>query len=172
MPSDPVALPAMLPPSRTRRPGDFALVIAVIWVILFALYILFAGSLDLNEGIAGAAAAALGCIWWAFAGRRGGMRFSGWIVSLRPIGDAIVALPRATARVAGQLVRAAIGGAPPGTVTYERDADSAWTRADRPAGRALGLIAASLAPDSYVLREKGGDAGIVTHTLAPSGARL
>lgn len=161
----------MSSPSTTARPGHFALVLAVVWVELFALYILFAGSFSLNEGMVGAASAALGCIWWAFAGRSGGLRFSGWTASLRPVGHAVLALPGATARVGGQLVRAVIRGDTSGIVAYERDTGSAWANADSPAERALGLIAASLAPDSYVLREKGGDAGIVTHSLAPSGAK-
>ncbi|MCJ2013042.1 hypothetical protein [Methylobacterium sp. J-076] len=153
------------------RPGHFALALAVAWVTLFAFYLMFAGSVSLNEAGTGAAAATLACIWWAFGGRRGGMRFSGWPSALGPLWRATVGLPAATAKVAGQLARAAIRGAPPGTVDYERDADSAWATAEAPAERALGLIAASLAPDSYVLREKGGDAGIVTHSLAPQEAR-
>ncbi|GJE40542.1 hypothetical protein [Methylobacterium persicinum] len=161
----------MSPPPTTSSPGRFALAIAAVWLLLFALYILCAGSLSLNEGLAGAVTAALGSIWWAFAGRGGGMRFSGWMSGLGPVGHAILGLPGATGRVAGQLVHAVIGGGPRGSVAYERDAESAWANAELPAERALGLIAASLAPDSFVLREKGGDTGIVMHTLAPVGGK-
>lgn len=156
--------------SATARPGRFALAIAAVWAVLFGLYVMFSGTLSLNEAVTGAGASALACVWWAFAGRKGGMRFSGWLRYLSLIGQAVLGLPRATATVAGQLGRIAVHGGPPGVVAYERDADSAWAYADAPAERALGLIAASLAPDSYVLREKGGDAGIVEHSLAPRGA--
>lgn len=169
LPSDPVASPAMPIASATARPGRFALAIAVVWVVLFGLYLMFSGTFSLNEAMTGAGASALSCVWWGFAGRGGGIRFSGWIRYLSPIGQAILALPGATAKVAGQLARIALQGGPPGAVAYERGAESAWAHGEAPAERALGLIAASLAPDSYVLREKGGDAGIVEHSLAPRG---
>ena len=155
--------------SATARPGHFALAALAAWVILFALYLLFAGSVSLDEAGTGAAAATLACIWWAFGGRRGGMRFAGWLYHLAPLGRAVAALPGATARVAGQLVHHIRYGRPPGRTVYERDSDSAWANADTPAEQALGLIAKSLAPDSYVLREKGGDTGIVEHRLSGGG---
>lgn len=155
--------------SATAKPGHFALTTAAAWVVLFALYMLLAGAFSLDEAATGAAAATLACIWWAFGGRRGGMRFAGWTRQLGPIARAVLALPGATARVAGQLVHHIRYGRPPGRTLYERDADGAWANADLPAERALGLIAKSLAPDSFVLREKGGDSGIVEHRLAGGG---
>lgn len=153
------------------RTGHFALTTAFAWVVLLALYMLFAGSFSLDEAATGAAAASLACLWWALGGRRGGMRFTGWTRHLAPIAGAILTLPAATVRVAGQLVHTIRHGEPPGTTAYERDADSAWAMADAPAERALGLIAKSLAPDSFVLREKGGDAGIVEHRLSSGDTR-
>lgn len=155
--------------SAAARPGHFALAALIAWVVLFALYLLLAGSTSLDEAATGAAAATLACIWWAFAGRRGGMRFGGWAHHLAPLGHAVIALPGATARVAGQLNHHILYGRPPGRTVYERDSDSAWANADTPAEQALGLIAKSLAPDSFVLREKGGDAGIVEHRLSGGG---
>jgi len=155
--------------SAAVRPGHFALTTAFAWVVLLALYMLFAGSFSLDEAATGAAAATLACLWWAFGSRRGGMRFAGWTGQLGSIGRAILTLPRATGRVAGQLVHHIRYGRPPGRTLYERDADSAWANAEAPAERALGLIAKSLTPDSFVLREKGGDAGIVEHRLSGGG---
>ncbi len=155
-------------PSMSRH---FALRLAVVWAVLFGLYMLFAGSLSLDEAGVGAACAGAGGLWWARAGRTGGTHFSGWTRSLRPVWDALVAMPGATVRVGGQLVGAVLRGGPPGSVAYRRDADSAWAQADTPAERALGLIGASLAPDTYVLRENGGDGGIVDHSLSPEGTR-
>jgi hypothetical protein len=151
--------------------GHHARRLAVVWAVLFGLYMLFAGSLSLTEAGTGAVCAGLGALWWARAGRTGGTHFSGWTRSLRPVWDALLAMPGATARVGGRLVGAALRGGPPGSVAYRRDADSAWATADTPAERALGLIGASLAPDTYVLRENGGDGGIVEHSLSPEGSR-
>lgn len=151
------------------RPGHFSLALVGAWATLFSLYFLFAGSVSLNEAATGVAASTLACIWWAVGGRRGGMRFAGWFGALGPVGHAVLTLPAATVKVAGQLVRTAFHGSPPGDVSYERDANSAWATAEAPVDRALGLIGASLAPDSYVLREKGGDAGIVEHSLSTWG---
>ncbi|MFC6790140.1 hypothetical protein ACFQE0_11235 [Methylobacterium komagatae] len=161
----------MSQPSAATKPGHFALTTAAAWVVLFALYMLLAGSLSLDEAATGAGAATLACIWWAVGGRGGGMRFSGWTGFLGPIWRSLIALPGATIRVGRQLLGFVLHGAPPGHTTYERDAASAWATADAPAERALGLIAKSLAPDSFVLREKGGDAGIVEHSLSESEAR-
>lgn len=161
----------MSPASATETSKHFARTTASAWVVLFALYMLFAGSVSLDEAATGAAAATLACLWWAFGGRRGGMRFDGWTRHLGPLGRAVLALPAATARVAGHLVLPIRRREPPGTTAFERDADSAWAVADAPAERALGLIAKSLAPDSFVLREKGGDAGIVEHRLSSGDRR-
>ncbi len=161
----------MSQPSTALKPGHFALTTAAAWLVLFALYMLFAGSFSLDEAATGAGAATLACIWWALGGRGGGMRFSGWTGFLSPVWQSLLALPGATFHVGRQLLGFVLHGAPPGRTTYERDADSAWAMADAPAERALGLIAKSLAPDSFVLREKGGDAGIVEHSLSESEAR-
>jgi hypothetical protein len=149
--------------------GHFALRLSFVWAVLFGLYMLFAGSFSLDEAGAGAVCAGFGALWWARAGRTGGTHFSGWTRSLRPVWDALLAMPGATARVGGRLVGVVLRGGPPGSVAYKRDADSAWAQADTAAERALGLIGASLAPDTYVLRENGGDGGIVDHALSPAG---
>ena len=48
-----------------------------IWIALaLALaYLVFAGSLSVNEGLATLVCATLGTAWWWVAGRRGGVRF-------------------------------------------------------------------------------------------------
>ncbi len=147
----------------------FALTAAAAWVVLFALYLLFAGSFSLDEAATGAAAATLACLWWALGGRRGGMRFAGWTRHLGPHrqGD-----PRPARRdgAGGGATRPPHPLRPPaGPDPLRAGRRSAWAVADTPAERALGLIAKSLAPDSFVLREKGGDAGIVEHRLSGGG---
>jgi hypothetical protein len=154
--------PGASPPARR---GRSALGIATTWVVLAGLYVLFVGSFSLSEAIAGSVSAALGCAWWVHTGGRGDIRFPGGIGELRPLGTALLGLPGATLRVASELAGTVARGSPLGTVGYRRDAGSAWARADEPGERALGLVAASLAPDSFVLREDAGDSGILDHRL-------
>jgi hypothetical protein len=148
------------------KPGPSVVTAIAVGIVLFGLYVLFVGSISVNEAIAGGISTALAVAWWAGIGRRDGVRFAGWLPAMRPVGDALLALPRATARVAGQLLHVVLRGGPEGAVAYRREADSAWASAERPVERAFGLIAASLSPDSYILREDGGDKGILDHALA------
>jgi len=158
-------------------PGDassmsrerLALGVAGAWLVLMALYILFVGSLSLNEAMAGATSALLASLWWARVGRIGGKHFDGWFTALRPLGGALLALPAATMKVGAQLVGIVLRGVPQGDVAYRSGADSAWARSDEPAERAYGLIATSLSPDSYILRDDEGDGGVLDHALTRPG---
>lgn len=143
-----------------------ALGVAGAWLVLMGLYILFVGSLSLNEAMAGAASALLASLWWARTGRIGGKHFDGWFSALRPLTGALLAMPAATVKVGGQLVGVVLRGVPQGTVAYRRGADSTWASSDKPAERAYGLIATSLAPDSYILRDDEGNGGVLDHALA------
>ncbi|MEE7468096.1 hypothetical protein MOF8_15470 [Methylobacterium oryzae] len=146
---------------RSRRDG------AAIWVVLTVTYMVFAGSVSLNEGLAAVGCASLGTLWWWSVGRRGGLRFRFDRESLRPLAPAILAMPRQTARVGLHLLRAVLGRAG-GGATRERSADLAWATPDgeaAPATRAVGLLTASLAPDSYVLTLDRVHGTVVTHGL-------
>jgi hypothetical protein len=168
-PFDPVARPAMSsdPPAGPSRPSLPSLIAGA--AVLFGLYVLCVGSISVNEALAGALSTGLAILWWVRIGRLNGVRFAGWFPAMRPLGGALLALPGATAKVAGQLARVVIRGAPQGAVAYRRESDSAWATAERPAERAFGLIAASLSPDSFILRDDGGDRGILDHALAREG---
>lgn len=140
-----------------------------IWVVLALTYMVFAGSVSVNEGLAALVCASLGTLWWWGVGRRGGVRFRFDRGTLRPIWRALRGLPRETVQVGGQLVRALRGGGAGGGTTRERSAsDFAWATPDgatAPAARAVGLLAASLAPDSYVLTLDRDHGTVVTHGL-------
>ncbi len=139
--------------------------------VLFGLYVLFVGSISINEAIAGALSTIVATLWWIRIGRMNGVRFAGWLAAMRPLGGALAALPGATIKVGRQLVGVIVRGGPPGAVAYRREEDSAWASADRPAERAFGLIAASLSPDSFIVREDGGDKGTLDHALARGGSK-
>ncbi|MGT2480121.1 hypothetical protein ACU4GR_17660 [Methylobacterium oryzae CBMB20] len=148
---------------RSRRDG------AAIWVVLTVTYMVFAGSVSLNEGLAAVGCASLGTLWWWSVGRRGGLRFRFDRESLRPLAPAILAMPRQTARVGLHLLRAPFSGAPaaarPASGAPPTSPGPRRTVEAAPATRAVGLLTASLAPDSYVLTLDRVHGTVVTHGL-------
>ncbi|MBN4094176.1 MULTISPECIES: hypothetical protein [Methylobacterium] len=147
---------------RSRRDG------AAIWVVLALTYMVFAGSVSLNEGMAAVGCASLGTLWWWGVGRRGGLRFRFDRASLHPLGPAVRDMPRQTARVGLHLLRAILGRAGGGATRERSAAEIAWATPEgdaAPAARAVGLLAASLAPDSYVLTLDRAHGTVVTHGL-------
>jgi hypothetical protein len=139
-----------------------------IWLALALAYLAFAGSVSANEGLAGIVCATLGTAWWWGVGRRGGTRFRFDRNGLRPLGGALLGLPRQTLRVGVHLVRAVTGRAGGGAIRERSVADVVWARPEgdtAPAARAAGLLAASLAPDSYVLTLDREHGTVATHAL-------
>ncbi|SDM43125.1 hypothetical protein SAMN05216360_10271 [Methylobacterium phyllostachyos] len=139
-----------------------------IWLLLAATYLVFAGSVSLNEGLAMVACATLGTIWWWAVGRRGGIRFRFSRALLKPFGAALLGMPRQTVRVGVHLARAVLGQTGGGVVRERSAAEIAWATphgGTAPAERAVGLLAASLAPDSYVLTIDRPHGTVVTHAL-------
>ncbi|MGH1572710.1 hypothetical protein ACRAWG_21105 [Methylobacterium sp. P31] len=141
---------------------------AAIWVALALTYMVFAGSVSVNEGLAALACASLGTFWWWTVGRRGGIRFHFSLEPLRPLGPAILDMPRQTARVGIHLTKALLGRAGGGQTRERSAAEMAWATPDgdtAPAARAVGLLAASLTPDSYVLTLDREHGTVATHAL-------
>ncbi|MCJ2088204.1 hypothetical protein MKK88_19775 [Methylobacterium sp. E-005] len=139
-----------------------------IWILLALTYLIFAGSVSVNEGIATVGCATLGTAWWWVVGRRGGVRFRFDHASLRPLGRAILGMARQTVRVGVHLARAVIGRAEGGATHEQSAATIAWARPDgemAAATRAVGLLSASLAPDSYVLTLDRAHGTVATHAL-------
>lgn len=129
--------------------------LVAIWLRLAAVYVLLVGSLSVNEAIAGATCASLGAAWWAFAARRSGIRFRVSGPLLKMLIAPILALPGSILQVGASLARALTRRLSHGSLRRPPEAETGWARADgpsAPAVRAVGLLAASLTPDSYVLR--------------------
>ncbi len=140
----------------------------VIWVALALAYLVFAGSPSVNEGLATVACASLGTAWWWVVGRRGGVRFRFERAALRPLAEAVLGLPGQTLRVGVHLVKALLGRAAGGTTRERSAAEVPWATPHgetAPAARAVGLFAASLAPDSYVLTLDRDHGTVATHVL-------
>lgn len=139
-----------------------------IWVALFLTYMVFAGSVSVNEGIAGVGCASLATLWWWGVGRRGGTHFHFDRRALRPVGPAILDMPRRTIEVGIRLIEVVLGRAGGGTTRERSASDLPWATPDgdvAPAARAVGLLAASLAPDSYVLTLDRAHGTVATHAL-------
>ena len=139
-----------------------------IWIALALVYLAFAGTVSVNEALAAIVCATLGTAWWWGVGRRGGVRFRFDRAVLRPLGPAIRGLPRGTARAGGHLIAAMRRPGAAGR-TCLRSADGLdWATAagpTAPAARAVGLLAASLAPDSFVLALDRAHGTVATHAL-------
>ena len=144
--------------------------VALVWIVLAGTYVLFVGSFGTNEAIACAASASLAALWWHQVARRGGTRFAIPPGAVTAIARAAAGLPARTAWVAARLAGACLGVDGSGSSRTRPLSASGWpgatARGDEGAtGRALGLLAASLAPDSYVLRLNTARRDIVEHTL-------
>jgi hypothetical protein len=117
--------------------------------------------------------AALGCaslatLWWWGVGRSGGIRFHFGRDTLRPLGPAIRDMPRQTAKVGLHLVKAVLRRAGGGATRERSASEVSWATPEgdaAPATRAIGLLAASLAPDSYVLTLDRAHGTVATHAL-------
>ena len=139
-----------------------------IWAALVLTYMVFAGAVNVSESVAAVGCASLGTLWWWGVGRRGGTRFHFDRGTLRPLGPAILAVPRQAVHVGLRLSRVVLGRAGGGTTRERTASELSWAAASGDtvyAARAVGLFAASLTPDSYVLildREHG---TVATHAL-------
>jgi hypothetical protein len=147
---------------RSTRDG------VAIWISLASTYMVFAGSVSVNEGVAALGCASLATLWWWGVGRRGGIRFHFGGGTLRPLGPAIRDIPRQTAKVGIHLLKAVLGRTGGGATRERSASEMPWARPEggtAPAARAVGLLAASLAPDSYVLTLDREHGTVATHAL-------
>lgn len=139
-----------------------------IWIALALTYLVFAGTVSVNEGLAAIVCATLGTAWWWGVGRRSGLRFRFDRAALRPLGAAILNLPRQTAQAGRHLIEAVRTCGAGGKICERSVAGLGWATPDGPtarAARAVGLLAASLAPDSFVLNLDRAHGTLTTHAL-------
>ena len=136
------------------------------WACLLAFYLIMAGQLSLDEVGAGAVCAAAGVLWWSITRRASARTFSFDFESCTATGRACRNLPHGTFAVAAALLRTirdGKGGAvATGLFAHGQKVDPADS-----GRRAVGVIAASLAPDSFVLRTPSARDEIVVHTFPP-----
>ncbi len=137
------------------------LTLGATWVVLAAFYLLCAGEIGADEVIAAVASGLVGTALSALIRRDAGRRFrlrAPWPrVVLRPLAD--------LAPDAVRVARVLLSRHPHGEAVVQPFAPGGATPED--AGRrALVTLAASLAPNGYVLRILDASDGLVMHRLA------
>lgn len=141
------------------------------WCVAFAGYLLFAGRFSVHE-FAVAAVLACGATIWTWMIRNCAPRhfaFS-WrhpYAWMHAIGSAVPA----TWHVFRVLARVVVFGASPGRASAAPFMRGAEDDPRERARRASAVLAASLAPDSFVVRAEPGHDEVLTHTLLPPRAR-
>ncbi|MGN6314602.1 MAG: hypothetical protein ACTHMO_12705 [Rhodanobacteraceae bacterium] len=143
----------------------------VAWCLAFAGYLLFAGKFSVHE-FETAAVLAAGAVLWTFlirrcAPRRFALSRLDALVWLKVIGAAAPA----TLRVFGALARVAVVGGSPGREGIARFLRGAENDPRDRTRRANAVLAASLAPDSFVVRARPRHEGALLHTILPPRAR-
>lgn len=123
----------------------------VIWCVAFGSYLLFAGTISVNEVITGGVVATLAAAWAYLMSDCSRRRFSAHGEQIVPCLRAIGGLGPATVRTAAVLARAALRGGSPGRAGrgpfhFGLDDDPAAR-----SRRALAVLCASLAPDRFVV---------------------
>ena len=136
------------------------------WVCLVAIYLLLAGQVSGDEIVAGAVCAAAAVIWWVGTHRASDHRFAFDAGSWAAVGRACRNLPWAVLSVGAVLLRALVRPEA-GEVAHWFFAHGRRTDPGDGGRRAIGVLAASLAPDSFVLRTPAERDEIVVHTLVP-----
>jgi len=143
-----------------------ALFIVGIWAGLFGLYLLFVGSTSRPEVLAGLMASGIAIAGhvrtWAVAHRR--VRVEApwlWLA-----GRIVVALMRDTALVAGGLIRTLLGGKAGGGMTLQ-PFDSGDFTPVAAARRGFAMLAASVAPNGYVIEVQEPPRGMLMHAFVP-----
>jgi len=138
----------------------------LVWIASAAAYLLFAGGFGADELAAAAACGLAGALWSAALARAAPARLRIGAAELGELGRAVAGLPRAAAQVAAELGRAIVEG---GGGAIVRQALPPGVQGD--AGRrAVAVLARSLAPDSFVVRDQAGGGEVVAHVLV-RGAR-
>lgn len=138
------------------------------WAVGAALYLLFAGQFTADE-LAAAAACGLGTSLWAAAVRYvASRRYRFERGAIVAVGRALAGLLGATTRVAWALLKAAATGAG-GEIRAQPFVDGQLSDPADAGRRGVAILARSLAPDSFVLRERQGESRLELHVLTRTG---
>jgi len=139
---------------------------------LFGAYLLFAGSASASELLTSAALAILATAWSMALRHVSGARFRFSRAHLRPWARAWLDVPAATWKTGLALVRALVRREPAGRADTAPFRSGASDDPVERARRATAVLAASLAPASYVVRAEPGGSTALMHGITdrPPGA--
>ena len=145
----------------------------ILWAELFGFYLLFAGHVGTTELLAGApaglAAAVVGFVLHRVANRRFRLRRAPWG---RVLAASFGALPQDTVAVGRRLLRALLHRPDSTAGRLRRQAFvPGGNGADDAGRRGTITLAASLAPNRFVLREQSKHGALLVHELAPAKPR-
>ena len=140
------------------------------WAVLFALYLLFAGQASLPELVAGALVGAFAAAYEVHVRRLARRRFDLAVPWARLAARTTWALARDTGLVGWGLIRA-IAGRP----LHGGEARQPFETGDLTPGaaggaaghRAIAVLAASIAPNTYVIDVLEPPQGLLVHRLVP-----
>ncbi len=136
------------------------------WAALFGLYLLFAGSVTRAEAMAGLAASGIalaGLVRTRSVAHRHLLVRAPWLKLTGRIG---ISLVRDTVLVACGLVRAVLGGKPGGGMTMQPFDPGDFTPVAA-ARRGIVMLAASVAPNAFVIEIREPPQGMLMHCLVP-----
>lgn len=127
------------------------LTFAFVWLAAAGTYLLFAGQLTTDELVAAALIGLAGALWWSSVQRTAEVQVSLEAGAAGAAMRALAGLPLACVRVAGRFCVIVAGGKG-GRIVAEAFDAGRQNEATEVGRRAVALLAASLAPDSFVVR--------------------
>lgn len=146
--------------------------IALFWIVLAGAYLALVGSLSAVEGVAALVCGGLGAVWVRQLARCGDRDVRIRAGALLPVLPVLARLPVETWKVGARLTRAALRGDVAGQDRAVPPSEAAGcpSRDEDPYGAgacAVSVLAASLSPDSYVLRLEPERGRVLLHAILP-----
>lgn len=145
--------------------------ILVAWGTGAVLYLVLAGQVSADEIVAAIGLGGGATGWYALARRCSPRRFVFSNDHVRPWLRAVGALAPATVRTAGVLLRVAITGGAPGKAVEQAFSTGPDAGPRDRARRASAVLAASLSPESFVVRAEVGRSEALVHAITPMPLR-
>lgn len=153
---------------QTAKGLDRLAVIAALWCLSYGLYLLFAGSVSETECLTAAVVSTMAIFWARLVVRCTRQHFAFTTESAAILLSGLLKLPKRLAE--SLLPLAGLSGSSPARAMVERfDIGDKADPRER-TRRALAVLAASLAPDSYVIRADLAEGQALLHAIVTRGA--
>jgi hypothetical protein len=145
----------------------------LLWIALAGLYLLLAGTISATEIGSAVLCAGLGLVWALRASRVERLHLSFAAYCLWVLIKAFAGVPRQMVEVGLELLQAALWGGERSAIRHRTLGELApgsapFKGADHPGLTATGVLAASLAPRTFVLHADHSRDRVLEHDFAPS----